>query len=87
MEYPTRGSWWHFKQVTFRSLAPVAGARSTHRSHRDCIFTTFSGTMMGTAILRDVFEGQELTVRTARASSTIGLAIMAGPLAWILDDF
>eukprot|EP00930_Biecheleria_cincta_P035193 TRINITY_DN24221_c0_g1_i1.p1 TRINITY_DN24221_c0_g1~~TRINITY_DN24221_c0_g1_i1.p1 ORF type:complete len:435 (-),score=80.86 TRINITY_DN24221_c0_g1_i1:9-1313(-) len=42
--------------------------------------TTFSGTVMGSTAMRDVFEGKELAVKTAKAGSLIGLAIMIGPL-------
>jgi len=44
------------------------------------IFTTFSGTVMCTAGLRDVFHGGELGVVTAKTSGIVGLAIMMGPL-------
>lgn len=42
--------------------------------------TTFSGTVMGGAGMRDVFQGSELGVKMSKAGSIIGLAIMTGPL-------
>mmetsp|Transcript_77836 Transcript_77836/g.238152 ORF Transcript_77836/g.238152 Transcript_77836/m.238152 type:complete len:451 (-) Transcript_77836:56-1408(-) len=44
------------------------------------IFTTFSGTVMGSAGMRDCFEGQELGIKTTKAGSIIGLGIMVGPV-------
>jgi len=41
--------------------------------------TTLSGTVIGGAAMRDVFEGQELAQKSAKAGSIIGLAIMVGP--------
>lgn len=42
--------------------------------------TTFSGTVIGSAAMREVFQGKELAVRSSKAGSIIGLGIMAGPL-------
>mmetsp|Transcript_23592 Transcript_23592/g.42627 ORF Transcript_23592/g.42627 Transcript_23592/m.42627 type:complete len:434 (-) Transcript_23592:78-1379(-) len=43
------------------------------------IFTTFSGTVMGTALMRDSFQGQELAVKSSKIGAVIGLAIMTAP--------
>jgi len=43
------------------------------------IFTTFSGTVMGTAGMRDTFSGPEMSIKAAKAGSVIGLAVMIGP--------
>lgn len=44
------------------------------------IFTTFSGTIMCTSGMRDVFKGQEFGAKVAEAGSVIGIAIMIGPV-------
>jgi len=44
------------------------------------IFTTFSGTVMTSAAMRDTFKGQELGVKYAKIGGYVGLAIMVGPL-------
>lgn len=41
--------------------------------------TTFSGTVIGNAGMRDVFQGTELAMRSAKAGSVLGIAIMVGP--------
>lgn len=43
------------------------------------IGTTFSGTVIGTAAMRDVFHGEEFGIKQAKAMSVVGLGIMAGP--------
>lgn len=43
-------------------------------------FTTFSGTVIGGAALRDTFQGTEMSVKAAKTGSVVGLAIMMGPL-------
>mmetsp|Transcript_101148 Transcript_101148/g.321185 ORF Transcript_101148/g.321185 Transcript_101148/m.321185 type:complete len:452 (+) Transcript_101148:3-1358(+) len=43
-------------------------------------FTTFSGTVMTQAMMRDVYEGKELAVRSAKLGGVIGIGIMTGPI-------
>jgi MFS family permease len=42
--------------------------------------TTFSGTVIGSAAMRDMFQGEELATKSAQGGSIVGLAIMTGPL-------
>lgn len=44
------------------------------------IFTTFSGTVMAGAGMRDMFAGRELAVKGSKLGAIIGLGIVTGPI-------